>query len=44
MKYHLITTDAKINSKNKIFLGEWCKEIKNNIDCNKFFKQDNHRT
>jgi putative transferase (TIGR04331 family) len=35
MKYHLITTNAKINYKNKIFLGHWCKEIKSKINYDK---------
>ena len=28
MNYHLITSGAKINQKNKIYLGVWCDEIK----------------
>ena len=35
MKYHLITTKAKIKHKNKIFLGYWCSEIKKKLSNNK---------
>ncbi len=31
MNYHLITSGAKIDQKNKIYLGIWCDEIKKKI-------------
>lgn len=39
MKYHLITTNAKINYKNKIFLGHWCKEIKSKTNYDKIISK-----
>lgn len=35
MKYHLITSNAKISNKNRIFLGDWCGEVKNKNKNNK---------
>lgn len=35
MKYHLVTSNAKISNKNKIFLGDWCREVNSIIKNNK---------